>query len=273
MGESQSQPDFISDWVKRKPQDATQTPGSIGLLRRVSSGPFMMGSRFHFREAPRREVRVAEFDMVHVPVTVAQYTAFLEAKGVDDRQWWSEAGWAWRQGTANGWGRTDRAQPEDWSQQQSDQQNPVTGVTFYEAEAYCHWLSAMKNRAARLPAEEEWEKAARGDDSRPWPWGDDFSPEKANTFEREAGGVLPVGSCPGDVSPYQLLDMAGNVQEWTSSPYRPAPDENFPDSELRVAKGGSWNDTGFGARTSYRHVYPPGYYFPFLGFRIVVAMK
>jgi formylglycine-generating enzyme required for sulfatase activity len=267
------QPDFISDWVKRKPQDAAQTPGSIGLLRRVLSGPFMMGSRFHFREAPRREVFVAEFEMVHVPVTVAQYTVFLEAGGADGRPWWSEAGWAWRQGIANGWGRVDRSVPDDWVHQKYEQQNPVTGVTLYEAEAYGRWLSAMKNRVVRLPTEPEWEKAARGDDSRPWPWGDDFSPEKANTFEREAGKPLPVGSCPEDVSPYQLFDMGGNVQEWTASAYRPAPDEHFPDKDLRVAKGGSWNDTGFGARTSYRHIYPPGYYFPFLGFRIVVAMK
>lgn len=273
MTTSQPEPDFIADWVKRKPQDTTQTPGSIGLLRRVPSGPFMMGSRFHFREAPRHEVRVAEFDIVHVPVTVGQYALFLEAGGVNDRRWWSEAGWAWQQGIANGWGRDDHAQPDDWSQQQSDQQNPVTGITFYEAEAYCNWLGTMKNRMVRLPTEEEWEKAARGDDSRPWPWGEAFSPEKANTFEREAGGVMPVGSSPGDVSPYQLLDMAGNVQEWTTGTYRPAPDESIAGAELRVARGGSWNDTAFGARTSYRHIYPSGYYFPFLGFRIVVALK
>src|SRR3970040_48492 len=112
MTESQH-PHFTPDWVKRKPQDATQTPGSIGLLRRVPSGPFMMGSRFHFREAPRREVRVAEFYMVLVPVTVAQYADVLESRQEGDRRWWSEAGWAWRQGIGNGWGRTDRTHPHD----------------------------------------------------------------------------------------------------------------------------------------------------------------
>jgi len=269
----ESNPDFITDWVTRKTQDPTQTPGSIGLLRRVPGGPFMMGSRFHYREAPRREVRVAEFEMAVGPVTVGQYAVFLDSKQSGERNWWGEAGWAWRRGLINGWGRADRTRPDDWPHQQSQLQNPVTGVTLYEAEAYCNWLGAQKNRVARLPSEEEWEKAARGDDSRPWPWGDDFSPDKTNTFERETGGPMPVGSNPGDISPYELIDMAGNVQEWTTGLYRPEPDEHFPDKELRVARGGSWNDTAYGARTSYRHVYPPGYYFPFLGLRIVVAMK
>jgi iron(II)-dependent oxidoreductase len=270
---SEPEPDLISEWVARKPVDPTQTPGSIGLLRRVPSGPFMMGSRFHYREAPRRQVFVAEFEMVHVPVTVTQYAAFLEAGGAKERLWWSQAGWAWRQGQANGWGRLNRAEPDDWANQKYQSQNPVTGVTYYEAETYCNWLGAQKNRVVRLPTEEEWEKAARGTDSRPWPWGDEFTPERANTVERDVRGPLPVGGNPGDLSPYELLDMAGNVQEWTTGAYRPAPDEPFPDRELRVARGGSWNDTGFGARTSYRHIYPPGYFFPFLGFRIVVAMK
>jgi iron(II)-dependent oxidoreductase len=273
MTDEAAQPDPIAEWVKRKPVEPGATPGSIGLLRRIPSGPFKMGSRFHFREAPRREVFVAEFEMVHVPVMVGQYAAFLESGQAAERQWWSEAGWAWRQGLANGWGRVNRAQPDDWTRQQYELQHPVTGVTFYEAEAYCLWLGAQKNRVVRLPTEAEWEKAARGEDSRPWPWGEQFSPDKANTLEREVGGTMAVGNCTGDLSPYQLLDMAGNVQEWTTSTYRPAPDEHFADAELRVARGGSWHDTAYGARTSFRHVYPPGYYFPFLGFRIVVGLK
>jgi len=82
-----------------------------------------------------------------------------------------------------------------------------------------------------------------------------------------------VAHIPGDISPFGLCDMAGNVQEWTSGVYRPQPDEDFPDANLRVARGGSWNDTAFGARCAFRHVYPPGYYFPFLGFRIVVERR
>jgi len=67
--------------------------------------------------------------------------------------------------------------------------------------------------------------------------------------------------------------MAGNTQDWTSSDFTAAADESFPSGPLRVARGGSWNDTAYGARTSHRQAYPPGYYFAFLGFRLVVEMK
>jgi formylglycine-generating enzyme required for sulfatase activity len=264
--------DIIADWVARKPE-STESGGSVGLLRRVPSGPFMMGSRFHPREAPRREIFVAEFEIASAPVSVAQFNVFLEADGYDKPKWWSAAGRIWRRGAALGWGRTDRAQPDDWVNQKNRYNYPVTGVTAYEAEAYCAWLGEQKNRAVRLPTEAEWEKAARGDDSRPWPWGETFGPDLANTYEHNVVGTLEVGSFPQDVSPYAVADMGGNTQDWTSSDYAAAAGEPLPGGPLLVARGGSWNDTAYGARTSYRHVYPPGYFFPFLGFRIVVEMK
>jgi formylglycine-generating enzyme required for sulfatase activity len=156
----------------------------------------------------------------------------------------------------------------------------VTGVTFFEAEAYCAWLGAQFNRLVRLPTEEEWEKAARGIDGRPWPWGDQFDPKWANLHQedrvgstQDAGTHQRAKSPSRDVSPYGLADMGGNVQEWTMSRYVPHLGEAFADAELRVARGGSWNDTPFGARCSFRHIYPPGYFFPFLGFRIVVERR
>ena len=247
--------------------------GSVGLLHRIPGGPFRMGSRLHPREAPRREVFVAEFEIGHVPVTVTQYSAFIESSGYARRQWWSEAGWAWHQGEALGWGRQSRSQPDDWVNQRRHHNHPVTGVTVFEAEAYCGWLGAQRNRLVRLPLEAEWEKAARGVDGNPWPWGEMFQPGQANTYENNVVGTLDVGGFPRDMSPYGLLDAAGNTQDWTASPYTPAAGEAFPTGPLRVARGGSWNDVAYGARTSYRHVYPPGYYFAFLGFRIVVSMK
>ena len=78
---------------------------------------------------------------------------------------------------------------------------------------------------------------------------------------------------PNDTSPYGVLDMAGNVQEWTASPYQPLPGEVYPPGDLFVARGGSFNDTAYGARTSYRRAYPPGYFYPYLGFRVVVEHR
>lgn len=248
----------------------TAPSASIGMLHRIPSGPAIIGSSFHIREAPPRQVFVAEFEIAQVPVTVSQYAAFLDTGGANERLWWGDSGWAWRQAAANGWGRADRSQPHDWINQKYRPYDPVVGVTWYEAEAYCNWLGAQKNRLVRLPAEEEWEKAARGEDGRTWPWGEEFNRNKTNTYEHGVGGTLMAGSLSGDKSPYGLADLGGNVQDWTSSAYQPLPGEEFPAMDLRVARGGSWNDTAFGARTSFRNVYPPGYYFPFLGFRIVV---
>ncbi|MBP7693797.1 MAG: SUMF1/EgtB/PvdO family nonheme iron enzyme [Anaerolineales bacterium] len=266
--------EFIQAWVRRGPAESEAHLGSIGLLHRVPGGPFVMGSRFHPREAPRREVTVPEFEIAHAPVTVQQFAAFIEAGGYTEQPWWDEAGWAWRQGRGLTWGRPERARPADWPTQSARFDHPVAGLTVYEAEAYCRWLGAQKGRVVRLPTEEEWEKAARGADGRPWPWGAEFRPEHANTLERDLNHTTPTASLAGDVSACGAVDMGGNVQEWTASAYTPLPDERFVAGQaVRVARGGSYNDSAYGARAAYRRGYPPGYYFPFLGFRIVVAAK
>lgn len=262
---------LINEWVSRSGAGPSEGLGSIGLLHTVPSGPFFFGSRFHPREAPRREINLPEFEIAHAPVLVKQYTIFIDSGGYATQRWWSERGWAWRQGRALGWGRKDRSLPDDWTNQKYRGDHPIVGLSAYEAEAYCAWLSAQKNRPVRLPTEEEWEKAARGEDGRPWPWGEDFRPGSANTFEAGANSTAPVGAIATDISSCGAADMGGNVQEWTSSAYQPFPEENIPDRQnLRVARGGSFNDTAFGARASYRRGYPAGYYYPFLGFRVVV---
>jgi formylglycine-generating enzyme required for sulfatase activity len=246
---------------------------SIGEVKRVSSGYLLVGSRFHPREQPRRTVYIAEFDIAHAPVTVSQYAAFLNTSAVREKQWWSLEGWAWLNGEFWAWGRENRWQPEAWEIQRKRPFHPVVGLTSFEAEAYCAWVSKECKQIVRLPSEEEWEYAARGDDGRPYPWGEVFNPEFTNTLESERSDTVEVATILQDISPFGVADMAGNVQEWTSSIYTPIPDEIYPKDSLRVARGGSFNDTAFGARTSYRRAYPPGYYFPFLGFRVVVENR
>lgn len=246
---------------------------SIGLLKRVPSGTVRLGSRFHPREQPLRSVQIPEFEIAHAPVTVSQYAVFLESGAANQQRWWSVTGWAWRQALSDGWGREERSKPDRWEIQRRRQHHPVVGVTWFEAEAYCNWIADQKKLIVRLPSEEEWERAARGDDARPFPWGEEFDASLANTLESDYRDTVEVASIPGDASPFGVLGMCGNVQEWTSSRYPPLADEVFAADILQVVRGGSFNDTVYGARISYRRAYPPGYFYPFLGFRVVVSAR
>ncbi len=243
---------------------------SIGLTKLIPAGTFRMGSRFHPREKPIQFVPVAEFQITHIPVTVSQYSVFVDSAAEKERRWWSDAGWRWLNGESEGWGRINRLEPDGWAAQLRNPLHPVTGITFYEAEAYCAWLGSVKNKKLRLPTEQEWEYAARGMDGRPFPWGEEFDPQLVNTSETGQMSTVEAASLPGDMSPFGVMDMCGNVQQWTSSTYTPLQGELLPAGPWRVARGGSFNDTVFGSRTSYRRPYPEGYFYPFLGFRMVV---
>lgn len=119
--------------------------------------------------------------------------------------------------------KTIHEEGKEWYRDEERGDYPVVGITWHQAAAYCRWAGN------RLPTEGEWEKAARGDDKRHYPWGDEWRDDLANWDE---GGhrdgykkIAPVGSFPGGVSPYGVHDMAGNVREWV---------DNF------ILKGGSW---------------------------------
>jgi len=151
---------------------------------------------------------------------------------------------------------------------------PVVGVSWYEAQAYCRWLTEelrktgilRENEVARLPTEEEWERAARSTDGREYPWGQGFDMTKANLKigQRPANGTTAVMTYPGGTSPDGLWDCAGNVWEWTGSWYR--------EGETRVLRGGSWADDGkWFARCSDRFLAPPSYFLVSVGFRVLVS--
>lgn len=200
-------------------------------------------------EMPKRKVSLKAFYMDKYEVTKAQYKTFLDLlkdKGVKSFSHYKDEGIP----MPYGWKDNDYHEGEDNS--------PVTAVDWYMANEYCKVLGR------RLPAEEEWEKAARGTDGRTYPWGDDYKPDYANTIEYWAGRIkklsdtkpLPVGSFKKDVSPYGVYDMAGNVMEWTSSLYRPYPGNNLKreifSAEVYIIRGGCFHAAidEFGRTTS-----------------------
>jgi len=116
--------------------------------------------------------------------------------------------------------------------------HPVVNVDWHDADAYCRWAGK------RLPAEEEWEKAARGDDGRYWPWGNEFDKTRANTMDFGVEMTMPVGSFSEGASPYGVMDMTGSVFEWTSSWYKAYPGSKRKHPEYgevyKVTRGSAW---------------------------------
>ena len=158
----------------------------------------------------------------------------------------------------------ERTRRHAWSAQSyppGRAEHPVVLISHGDALAYARWLSRKTGRSWRLPTELEWEKAARGTDGRIFPWGDGFDPARLNSHDQGPFDTLPVGSFPKGQSPYGLLDAAGQVFEWTSSPGNPG---RF------LVKGGSWDDKGCGVcRSAARHARPADLKHILIGFRLV----
>ncbi|MBA3534362.1 MAG: SUMF1/EgtB/PvdO family nonheme iron enzyme [Ardenticatenales bacterium] len=151
--------------------------------------------------------------------------------------------------------------------------HPVVGVNWYEALAFCRWLSAKVSYEVRLPSEEAWEKAARGGrdgfESRPYPWGNEYVSGYAN-IDEVASKVSPyylqqtsaVGMYPQGASAGGIYDLSGNVWEWTLTKV----------NEAHVLRGGSWSLDPRDARASSRGGDLPGYRGDFRGFRVACVV-
>lgn len=206
------------------------TQQEVDAVKKEFSGRALYKDYPFEAETPKRKVNLKAFYIDAYEVTNRKYAEFIKKTGHIPPQNWSGVNF-----------------PAD------SPDNPVLFVSKDDAEAYAKWDHK------RLPTEEEWEKAARGTDGRIFPWGNQFEPDKAATADSSlefiehglcrVGTANRVGGAPGDVSPYGVYGMAGNVREWTSTP---DPAHN----DMCVVKGASWVDLHITARAAYREMVP-----------------
>jgi formylglycine-generating enzyme required for sulfatase activity len=231
----------------------------------IPAGEFLMGSDpkkdpdEQDDEHPQHTFYLPDYYLAKTPVTTAQYKAFVLATGHEAPRGW-----------------TNTTPPN------GKEDHPVAYVSWHDGMAYCRWLSEVTGKTYSLPSEAEWEKGARGTDGRIYPWGNQWDATRCNTREGGRGGTAPVGTYPRGASPYGLLDMAGNVWEWTRSlwggyPYpidaeERAQRENLqaPNDQDRVLRGGAFNLLHRLVRCAVRYGYYPDFRLRYLGFRVVL---
>jgi len=207
-------------------------------MAQVPAGEFIMGSNERWDdEAPEHISTTDAFYIDLNEVTNADYKIFVKA--------------------------TKRTHPFHWPEghlPKNKENHPVIYVSWFDANDYCSWAGK------RLPTEQEWEKAARGEEGLIYPWGNEWSLDKSNNPYKNSTGTEPIGSYPKGRSPYGLNDISGNVWEWVDSYYLPHPGNPVTRAEYgedkRVLKGGSWFDClsygcGLSAPTFNRSFFTP----------------
>jgi formylglycine-generating enzyme required for sulfatase activity/3',5'-cyclic AMP phosphodiesterase CpdA/energy-coupling factor transporter ATP-binding protein EcfA2 len=239
----------------------------------VKAGPFTRGSKKgegYDDERPAREIYLDAFEIGKYPVTNREFKNFVDDGGYEKKEFWTQEGWQWRE-------KKNISEPLYWHDRKWNGSNfPVVGISWYEATAFCKWLSHKAGQQYRLPTEAEWEKAARGTGGRVYPWGDEFDEKKCNSGELGLGRTSPVGIFPEGKSQCECLDMAGNVWEWcfdwfSGSYYEKSPDRNPTGPSKgasRVLRGGSWGDDPDRCRSAYRDYGHPAFRLRRIGLRL-----
>jgi hypothetical protein len=199
---------------------------------------------------------VAPFTISKYPVTWVQYRSFLiAADGYQQRRWWR--------------GLAEHALTPREQYRQLDN-HPAENVSWYEAVAFCRWLSARLGYEIRLPTEWEWQQAATGGHpTYVYPWGEMWQAAYANTWESRLGRTTAVGVYPQGVSLVGALDMSGNVWEWCLNEYERPTRVRMTGTARRVVRGGSWYDDDLLAHASFRYDYAPDDRYLDLGLRLV----
>lgn len=245
----------------------------INTMITIPAGKFWMGTdreRSDEIDRPRHAVSLPAYRIDKYPVTNVQYARFVAA--------------------------TKHRPPLHWENGKIPpglELHPVTMVSWYDAASYAEWAGK------RLPTEQEWEKAARGDQGNRWPWGEHMDNKRLNTYYN-IGSTTSVLHFINGASPYGVMDMAGNVSEWTADDFGPYPGSDAPaevfkgkvgvasttedqamkvvdlmtvDAKYKVMRGGSWKSDPFSTATYHRNYSLPNYASDFFGFRCAADVE
>jgi formylglycine-generating enzyme required for sulfatase activity len=205
-------------------------------------------------------VELSEYSIGKYPVTNREYQAFVKDAGYKSPRGWD--------------GEQYPAEKGDY---------PVVNVSWEDTVAFCNFLSQKTKKSYRLPTEAEWEKAARGEDGRIWPWGNEFGEKNTNTSEARVGNTTPIGQfSPQGDSPYGCADMIGNIWEWCAdwfdkNEYKNRKDQQVKDpqgpqkGDTHVLRGGSCDDKRWDARCAARNGFDPDIFGGNSGFRVSVS--
>ena len=202
-------------------------------------------------------VQVDNFVMSKFPVTNAQFDIFARAEdGCKNPRWWSFSEHARR------WFKLGKGVSR--SRFDGDER-PRENVNWYEAMAFANWLSSLLKMKITLPTVAQWQRAAKGDDDRYFPWGDDYHEEYCNTRESGLKMTTPVNRYAKGISPYGVYDMAGNIWEWTMNTAASDEGRDF----RRAVAGGSFVSTCDRVQTSFRYYLDPRVRYSSIGIRLV----
>jgi iron(II)-dependent oxidoreductase len=268
---------------------ASDAPPSHDMIE-VPAGEFQMGAVWndlfaYDNERPAHAVSLPAFKIARAPVTNREFARFVAEGGYARREFWGDEGWSHRE-KENWqhplyWSRDGASSSSSWrvrtmfGEEALPPSHPVTGVSWYEAEAYARFAGK------RLPTEAEWERAASWDAGherkRLFAWGDEAPTYALCNFDLNLWGTTPVGAFKSGASATGCLDMTGNVWEWTSSKFAGYPNfRAFPypeysevwfDEDHRVLRGGSWATSPSVLRTSFRNFFRRHFRIAFAGLR------
>jgi formylglycine-generating enzyme required for sulfatase activity len=255
----------VRTYLEKDKENEKETETDYGdgiIMVSIPPGQFEMGSNYVNRATPPHTVYLDGYRMGKYEVTVKQFGLFVKDTGYVTEAERSGGAYIWTEG------KWQKKEDINWKNPGFEQEDshPVVCVSWNDALVYCIWLSAKKGVNFKLPTEAQWEKAARGTEKLQYPWENTvLSGEKANFADKQVwlkekfiwankdiddgyAYTAPVGSYPAGISPYGLLDMAGNVWEWCydwydEKYYKSSPNKNpkGPKSATsRVVRGGSW---------------------------------